>query len=64
MKNLIGIALFIVAGAAFGQRPAQPELRFVEIPAAVRGNFAGDRFSYQEAGPASAPVTDSTAAPG
>jgi pimeloyl-ACP methyl ester carboxylesterase len=38
------------------QMPSLPDIQFAEIPAASRGNYQGDRFSYMEAGKADAPV--------
>lgn len=48
--------LAMAAAQADTKRPPLPELRLVEVPAAAREAFAGDRFSYMEAGPANAPV--------
>jgi pimeloyl-ACP methyl ester carboxylesterase len=53
---VLGLAIAAPAAQAQVSRPPLPELRFVEIPAAARARFNGDRFSYMEAGPANAPV--------
>jgi len=40
----------ITYSGAMSEIPPLPELRFVEIPAASRYRYTGDRFSYMEAG--------------
>ncbi len=42
--------------AAAQAPPPLPELKLVEIPAAARDKFQGDRFSYMESGKADGPV--------
>jgi pimeloyl-ACP methyl ester carboxylesterase len=55
---LLAASLFGALASAAGAAPLPPlpDIRFSEIPAAVRTNYQGDRFSYMEAGRADAPV--------
>lgn len=56
VTTVLIMAAPLAASHAQSARPALPELRFVEVPVDARSGFAGDRFSYMEAGPANAPV--------
>ncbi|MET0446233.1 MAG: alpha/beta hydrolase [Pseudorhodoplanes sp.] len=56
----IAFGLCLTNGAAQAQSKAEgpplPDIQFVEIPAASRANYQGDRFSYMQSGRADAPV--------
>jgi len=52
----LGLLSAIPAAAQTPSLPPLPDLKFAEIPPAVRANYLGDRFSYMEAGRPGAPA--------
>jgi len=60
LPTAIALGLFLSTASAHAQAkpeiPPLPDIQFVEIPAASRANYQGDRFSYMESGRPDAPV--------